>query len=74
MKYSNFKVIYTLTSPSLNWKGEIGRINEKMIEKYMPEPNNDSLILVCGPSSFMNSICGNKIKLFQGPLKGILKV
>lgn len=62
MNDNKVKVIYTLSNfnenekKENNWENEIGRIDENMILKYMYEPNDDTMILLCGPPKFEKSI------------------
>ncbi len=35
-RQSNIQIIHTITSPKALWKGERGRISEKLIRKYIP--------------------------------------
>ncbi len=53
-----FKVIHSLSQPSENWQGDIGRLNKshllKIIEK-MPELNiNEAEYFLCGPDDMMD--------------------
>ena len=72
-----FEVHYTIDKPStvhVQWKDDVGIINESMIKRYMPQPGKDSLILVCGPPKMMQLVSGEKNKDFtQGEVSGILK-
>ncbi|OVA00467.1 Oxidoreductase FAD/NAD(P)-binding [Macleaya cordata] len=72
--HPNLKIFYTVENPSTNWKGGTGYISQDMIEKGLPSPSEDTLILVCGPPGMMNHISGGKAKDWsQGELSGILK-
>lgn len=59
--------------------GGVGYINKEMLTSLLPPPSRsgDSLILVCGPPPFMESISGDKdfsnTPPTQGELKGLLK-
>jgi cytochrome-b5 reductase len=56
-KYDQFKVHYVLSNPSQGWKGEKGRINKQMINKYLPAPAGmDTKVLICGPDPMMESM------------------
>lgn len=39
---------YTLDNPEDGWSQLVGYINKEMIEKYMPPPAEDTLIMCCG--------------------------
>ncbi|KAF9617860.1 hypothetical protein IFM89_039054 [Coptis chinensis] len=72
--HPNFKIFYTVDNPSKNWRGGAGHISQDMILKGLPSPDEDSLILVCGPPGLMDHISGNKAKDWsQGELTGLLK-
>jgi cytochrome-b5 reductase len=72
--YPNFKVYYTLDKPPSGWQGGKGFVSAEMIQKRMPSPSDDNLILVCGPKGLMEHISGPKEqKDQQGPLSGLLK-
>mmetsp|Transcript_1761 Transcript_1761/g.2087 ORF Transcript_1761/g.2087 Transcript_1761/m.2087 type:complete len:321 (+) Transcript_1761:90-1052(+) len=72
--YPNFKVYYTLDKAPRSWKYGTGFVNKEMLQEHMPSPEDDALLLVCGPKGFINHVCGPKGKKFsQGPLKGLLE-
>lgn len=72
--YPNFKVYYTLDKPPSGWKGGKGFVSLDMVQKLMPRPSEDCLILVCGPKGMIEHVCGPKEqKDQQGPLLGLLK-
>ena len=39
-----------------NWKQGKKRIDSTVLKQYMPKPGNDSIILICGPPSMMESL------------------
>ena len=47
-------------APKGNWEGGVGYITEEIARKQLPEPNDDNLILVCGPPPMMKAISGDK--------------
>tara|TARA_B100001175_G_C19062182_1_gene427140 strand:- start:211 stop:588 length:378 start_codon:yes stop_codon:yes gene_type:complete len=49
-----FEVHYTLDKAKDGWLGFTGFIDEEMIRNTMPEPSEETLILLCGPPK-MNS-------------------
>jgi len=52
-----FSVIYTLTKPPTDWKGETGRVNNDMLKKYLPPPSHsDFKIMYCGPVGFNKQV------------------
>eukprot|EP01083_Nonionella_stella_P185395 675880_1 len=42
-----------------SWNGEIGRINADMIRKYTFEPNEDVMMLLCGPQRMAQAMIGH---------------
>jgi len=72
--HPNFKVKYCLDNPPADWDGYSGYITKEMLEEFMPPPEDQNLILVCGPPPMMYHISGNKAKdKSQGTLEGLLK-
>jgi cytochrome-b5 reductase len=56
-KHDQFTVHYVLSNPSKGWKGEKGRINKQLVEKYMPGPAGmDTKVLLCGPDPMVDSM------------------
>ena len=55
-KNFNFKLIFMLSKPHNEWKGEVGHFNIDNIKKYMPEPSSDTIILHCGPRNLCREI------------------
>ncbi|KAH8618607.1 Oxidoreductase FAD binding domain [Trypanosoma vivax] len=77
-KHPLFYPYFVLSRAPSDWMGGVGHITSEMIKSIMPPPNHkDSIILVCGPPHFMESISGDKDfstrPPAQGQLKGILK-
>eukprot|EP01083_Nonionella_stella_P311488 1110939_1 len=69
-----FDVFYVLEKPPKSWQYGVGYTSENDVQRYMPSPSDDSLILVCGPPGMMKAISGGKAKDYsQGELSGILK-
>jgi cytochrome-b5 reductase len=48
-KIFSFKVFFTIDQAEDNWKGGVGFINKDMIVANLPEPADDTIILMCGP-------------------------
>ena len=77
--YPRFSPYFVLSQAPSDWMGGGGYSNKEMIKSLMPAPNRagDSIILVCGPPPFMETISGDKdFKSYppsQGELKGYLK-
>jgi cytochrome-b5 reductase len=52
--HPNFKVYYVLEKPPKDWQQGVGFINENIIKKTMPPPNEDNLVLVTFPAKILN--------------------
>lgn len=53
-----FKLWFTIDrSVQPDWKYDVGFVNENMLGKHMPEPSDDTLILMCGPPPMINFAC-----------------
>lgn len=73
-KHKNFKVHYVLEKPPKDWEGSVGYVSKEVIQKYIPAPSDDNLVMVCGPPPMMKAISGNKAPDYsQGELDGLLK-
>lgn len=77
--YPLFSPYFVLSKPPSDWMGGVGHVNKEMIKSLMPPPQRaaDTIILVCGPPKFMDTISGDKdfttSPPAQGDLKGMLK-
>ena len=47
-KNISLKLIYTIDKEEDDWDGLVGYITKDKIEKYVPPPSDDTLILLCG--------------------------
>ncbi|KAL4795646.1 hypothetical protein BDV19DRAFT_362379 [Aspergillus venezuelensis] len=48
-KNGKCEIVHTLTKGSDTWMGRRGRIDEELIKKYAGPPNEQTMVLVCGP-------------------------
>lgn len=72
--HPNVHVTYVVAQPSASWKGDRGFVSASVIQRCMPGPSDEHLVLVCGPPPFMDAVSGNKTKDFkQGEVSGLLK-
>lgn len=44
-----FNLLYTISNKEDGWTGETGHITKEMITKTCPPPDEDTLMLTCGP-------------------------
>ncbi|XP_027199195.2 NADH-cytochrome b5 reductase 3-like isoform X2 [Dermatophagoides pteronyssinus] len=51
------KLWYTLDRPSEGWQYSTGFINDEMISKHLPQPSDDTFILMCGPPPMIKHAC-----------------
>jgi len=74
-RHKNFKVNYVVIEANTSyWKGDLGFVTADLVKKYLPNPSDENLILVCGPPPMMKAISGDKAPDYsQGELQGILK-
>ncbi len=51
VKNKNFslKVFFTIDQAEDSWKGGVGFVNKDMIIANLPEPSDDTIMLMCGP-------------------------
>jgi cytochrome-b5 reductase len=52
-----FKVWYTVDRPADDWKYSQGFITAEMIQKHLPAPADDVLMLMCGPPPMVKFAC-----------------
>eukprot|EP01088_Endostelium_zonatum_P001536 TRINITY_DN1183_c0_g6_i1.p1 TRINITY_DN1183_c0_g6~~TRINITY_DN1183_c0_g6_i1.p1 ORF type:complete len:375 (-),score=125.16 TRINITY_DN1183_c0_g6_i1:1115-2191(-) len=52
-----FHLWYTLDNANPGWKYSTGFINKDMISAHLPEPAEDSLVLLCGPPPMIKFAC-----------------
>jgi cytochrome-b5 reductase len=72
--YPNFKVFYTVNIAGREWEGGVGHITAEMIYKALPHPSPNTLVLVAGPSTLMDRVCGRKDQeRYSGQVLGLLK-
>lgn len=51
------KVWYTVDTSSEGWKYSTGFINDQMIADHMYPPEEDTIVLMCGPPPMINYAC-----------------
>jgi len=72
--YPSFKVYYTLDQPPSTWKSGKGFVSAEMVSSFLPKPNDDCMVLVCGPKGMVSHVAGPKgPKNSQGEVGGLLK-
>ncbi|KAG8336162.1 NADH-cytochrome b5 reductase 3 [Homalodisca vitripennis] len=54
---AQFKLWYTVDTPSEGWKYSTGFINADMIQNHLFPPSSDTLVLMCGPPPMVNFAC-----------------
>ncbi|NXK02106.1 NB5R3 reductase, partial [Herpetotheres cachinnans] len=52
-----FKCWYTLDRAPENWEYSQGFVNQEMMKDHLPPPQNDVLILMCGPPPMIQYAC-----------------
>ncbi|KZT38057.1 hypothetical protein SISSUDRAFT_1047659 [Sistotremastrum suecicum HHB10207 ss-3] len=48
-----YRLHHTLGRPPQNWTFSTGRINDDMLKNHLPPPDDDALVLICGPDSMI---------------------
>ncbi|CAK9012813.1 NADH-cytochrome b5 reductase-like protein (B5R), partial [Durusdinium trenchii] len=72
--YPAFHVYYTLDKPPSGWTMGAGFVSADIIKAHLPSPEDDCLLLVCGPKGLVAHVAGDKgPKNSQGDLGGLLK-
>jgi len=54
MADGHLRIHHTLSNAPENWAFSAGRINDEMLQKHLPLPADDALILVCGPQGMID--------------------
>jgi len=54
---AQFKLWYTVDTPSEGWKYSTGFVNADMISSHLFPPAPDTLVLMCGPPPMVNFAC-----------------
>lgn len=71
-----FSVVYSLTQPPDDWRGNTGRGTSELAKKAMPSAEGEVMVLVCGTDGFVETWAGAKLRengeKLQGPVTGLL--
>lgn len=51
-----FKLVLMINNKEDNWEGEVGHFNQDNIKKYMPFPDDKTLIIHCGTRSLCRDV------------------
>jgi NAD(P)H-flavin reductase len=64
-----FRVLYTLDFPTKDWAGRgtsgnhrHGYISEEMISGFLPKPESEPMVLMCGPPPMIENACKKNLK------------
>jgi len=60
---SQFSLFFTLDKPTEGWNGGAGFVTADMIQKHLPGPAKDMMILMCGPPPMMTFMQKNMTTL-----------
>jgi cytochrome-b5 reductase len=58
-----FQLHYTLDRAPKDWEYSEGFVDDKMINRFMPLPGPDTIILMCGPPQMIEFACKPNLKL-----------
>lgn len=53
---SRYRQHLVLSKADADWKHSKGRITKEMLKTHLPEPDDDALILICGPDPMINDL------------------
>ncbi|VDN19915.1 unnamed protein product [Gongylonema pulchrum] len=62
-----FQVWYTVDQPTSNWKYSQGFVNASMIGEHLPNPSDDTVILMCGPPPMIKFACSPSLDELHYP-------
>lgn len=54
--YPNFHCHHVLEEPPPGWAGSTGRITSDLLRQYLPSPDPDACIFLCGPPAMVDSL------------------
>ncbi len=57
--HPNFTVHYVLNSPPAGWTGSTGFVTADIIKQHMPGPDEDCMVLRCGPPPMNKAVEGH---------------
>ncbi|KAL5342397.1 nitrate reductase [NADPH] [Aspergillus crustosus] len=60
------EIVHTLTKAEESWAGRRGRIDEDLIKEYAGTPNEETMVLVCGPEAMEKASKDILLKLGWG--------
>ena len=61
-KQKYWKAMQRWSAPIPGWKYSLGRVNESMIRKRLPEPGADTFVGMCGPPQMVHLTCVPALK------------
>ncbi|KNC84558.1 hypothetical protein SARC_03231 [Sphaeroforma arctica JP610] len=53
----SFKLWFTIDEAKDEWKYDTGFITQEMMEKHLPAPSDDTLLMICGPPPMVKFAC-----------------
>eukprot|EP01134_Creolimax_fragrantissima_P001730 CFRG1730T1 len=65
---SKFKLWYTIDESSEGWKYDTGFITKEMMEKHLPRPAKDTILMICGPPPMVKFACLPASNCYNGVL------
>lgn len=55
-KHNQIKVYYVLNNPPEDWKEGVGFVSKDMIQTFMPPPESNTKLLICGPPPMVSAM------------------
>ena len=56
LDYPNFHCHYLLEQPPAGWTGNTGRITPDLLRQYLPSPDPDTCVFLCGPPRMVDAL------------------
>ena len=70
--HPNFTVHYVLNTPPAQWTGSSGFVTPDIIKTYLPAPDDDCMVLRCGPPA-MNKAMEGHLKALGYPAEKLFE-
>jgi len=50
------KIVWVIEDPPADWQGEVGLVDEALLDRYLPADRASVEVLVCGPTAMIDSV------------------
>ena len=55
-EHSNFHCYHVLEQPPVEWSQGIGRVTEDILRRYLPSPDSETVVFLCGPPPMVDHL------------------